>query len=96
LDDPVAETLHLLNLEEFTELLNGCTPDVIVQHSFAILRTLVTARYLHAKIQGLHQSLRGVHEEIGDMEAERVRLRQAVPTDEVGGQTLRLGRLSST
>jgi len=36
------------------------------------------------------------HEEIGDMEAERVRLRQAVPTDEIGGQALRLGRLSST
>ena len=42
LDDPVAETLHLLNLKEFTELLNGCAPDVIVRHSFAI-------RYLHAR-----------------------------------------------
>jgi hypothetical protein len=55
LDDPVAETLHLLNLEEFTELLNGCALDVIVRHSFAILRTLVTVRYLHAKVQGLHK-----------------------------------------
>jgi hypothetical protein len=58
LDDPIAETLHLLNLEEFTELLNGCAPDVIVRHSFAILHTLVTARYLHAKVQGLHKFLR--------------------------------------
>ena len=37
-----------------------------------------------------------VHEEIGDMEAEKVRLWQAVPTDPVGGHALRLGRLSGT
>ena len=30
------------------------------------------------------------------MEAEKVRLRQAVPTDAVDGQALRLGRLSDT
>jgi len=57
LDDPVAVTLHLLNLEELTKLLNGCAPDVIVHHSFAIL---VTARYLHAKVQGLHMELQVV------------------------------------
>ena len=91
LDNPITVTIHLLNLEEFTELLNRCAPDVIVLYSFAILRTLVTARYLHAKVQGLHK----FHEEIGDMEAERVQLRQAVPTDEVGGQALRLGRFYS-
>ena len=27
---PAAETLHLLNLVEFTDLLNGCAPDAIV------------------------------------------------------------------
>jgi hypothetical protein len=96
LDDPVAESLHLLNLEEFTELVNGCAPDVIVRHSFAILRTLVTARYLHAKVQGLHKELRATHMEINDLEAERVRLRQAIPTDAVVGQASRLGRLSGT
>jgi len=30
------------------------------------------------------------------MEVEKLRLRQAVPTDAVGGQALRLGRLSGT
>ena len=35
LDDPVAETLYPLNLEELTELLNGCAPDVIVHRSCA-------------------------------------------------------------
>ena len=80
LDDPVAKTLHLLNLEEFTELLDGCAPNVIACHSFVILSTLVTARYLHSKVQGLHK----FHEEIGDIEAERVWLRQAIITDEVG------------
>jgi len=57
LDDPVEETLYLLNLEEFTELLNWCAD--------------VTVRYLHAKIQGLHKFLRAAHEEIGDMEVDR-------------------------
>ena len=86
LHDPVAETLHLLNLEEFTELVIGCAPDVIVRHFFAILCTLVTARYLHAKVQGLHKELRAMHMEIGDLETEKVRLRQAIPTDAVVGQ----------
>jgi hypothetical protein len=52
LDDPVVEILQLLNLEEFIELLNGCVPDVIVRHYFAILRTLVTTRFLHAAAAG--------------------------------------------
>jgi len=34
--------------------------------------------------------------EIGDLEAEKVRLRQAIPTDAVVGQASRLGRLSGT
>jgi hypothetical protein len=53
-----ADRLHLLNLEKFTELLNGCAPDVIVRHSFAILRALVTAQYLHPKV---HRDLRAAH-----------------------------------
>ena len=56
LDDPVAETFFLLNIEEFIEKMNGCAPDVIVRHSFAILRTLVMARYIHAKIDGAPRS----------------------------------------
>jgi len=83
LDNPVAETLHFLNLEEFTELVNGCAPDVIVRHSFAILRTVVTACYFHAKVQGLHKELRATHMEIGNFEAEK-----AMPS--------RLGRISGT
>ena len=65
-------------------------------HRSPILRTLITARYLHAKVQGLHKELRVAQEEISDMEAEKVWLRQVVPTDEVGGQALRLRRLSGT
>ena len=76
--------------------MNGCAPDVIVRHSFAILHTLVTARYLHAKVQRLHKEFRATHMEIGDLEAKKVRLRQAIPTDAVVGQASRLGRLSGT
>jgi hypothetical protein len=81
LDDLVAETLHLLNLEEFTELLNGCAPDVIVRHSFAILRTLVTARYLHAKVQGLHKFLRAAHQDskLGRLSSTQLEAMASVP-----------------
>ena len=46
---PSAETLHLLNLVEFTDLLNGCAPDALVRNAFVILRVVATARYLHLK-----------------------------------------------
>ena len=55
---PSAETLHLLNLVEFTDLLNGCAPDALVRNAFVILRVVATARYLHLKSQELHESLR--------------------------------------
>ena len=34
---PSAETLHLLSLVEFTDLLNGCAPDALVRNVFVIL-----------------------------------------------------------
>ena len=34
---PTVETLHLLNLEEFADLINGCAPDALVRNSFVIL-----------------------------------------------------------
>lgn len=39
-DDPTNETFHLINLEEFTEMVNGCAPDALVRISSVILRTL--------------------------------------------------------
>jgi hypothetical protein len=50
------------------------TLQLIVRNSFAILRTLVTARYLHAKVQGLQNYIRAAHEEISDMELEQAPL----------------------
>ena len=41
---PNAETLHLLSLVEFTDLLNGCAPDALVRNAFVILRMVATAR----------------------------------------------------
>ena len=42
--DPSWTTLlQLLNLEEFTELLNECAPDVILWYSFTILCSLASA-----------------------------------------------------
>ena len=46
---PQVETLHLLNLEEFTDLVNGCAPDALLWNAFVILRMVATARYLHLK-----------------------------------------------
>ena len=46
---PTHETLHLLNLEEFTDLVNGCTPDGLVRNSFVILRMVATALYPREK-----------------------------------------------
>jgi len=37
-------TLHLLSLEEFTEIMNGCAPDALVRNSFVILRIVDMAR----------------------------------------------------
>ena len=51
---PHSETLHLLSLVEFTDLLNGCAPDALVRNAFVILRMVATARYLHLKSQELH------------------------------------------
>jgi len=88
LDDPVAEILHLLDLEEFTMSSCGTPP-----RSCAPWSRLATFR--PSKIEGLHKHLRAAHEEIRNIEEEKVRLQQASPTDEVGGQALRLERLSS-
>jgi hypothetical protein len=52
---PNAETLHLLSLVEFTDLLNG------VRNAFVILRLVATARYLHLKSQELHEALMEAH-----------------------------------
>jgi hypothetical protein len=45
---PNSQTLHLLSLVEFTDLLNGCAPDALVRNAFVILRMVATARSLPA------------------------------------------------
>ena len=54
LDDPTLEACHLIIFKEFTELVKEFAPDAIVRNSCVILRTVVTARYLQYKIEGLH------------------------------------------
>ena len=41
---PIWDLLHLLNVVEFTDLLNGCAPDALVRNAFVILRVVATAR----------------------------------------------------
>ena len=46
-----AETLHLLSLVEFTDLLNGCSPDILVRNAFVLLAGS------HSSLQRPHHSL---------------------------------------
>jgi hypothetical protein len=63
---PSAETLHVLSLVEFTDLLNGCAPDALAQNAFVILRMVATVRYLHLKSQELHEALKEAHGTLGE------------------------------
>ena len=85
---PNSETLHLLSLVEFTDLLNGCAPDALVRNAFVILRMVATARYLHLKSQELHEALMEAHGTLGDDAEERVRLREEGPAIEANAQRL--------
>ena len=76
---PSTETLHLLSLVEFTDLLNGCARDALVRNAFLILRMVATARYLHLKSQELHEALMEDHGTLGEDADERVRLREEGP-----------------
>ena len=73
LDFTAAETLHLLSLVEFTDLLNGCSPDALARNAFVLLRMVATARYLQLKSQELHKALMTAHETIGFEVEEKVR-----------------------
>ena len=70
---PNSETLHLLSLVEFTDLL-------------VILRMVATARYLHLKSQELHEALMEAQVTLGDDAKERVRLREEGPSIEANAQ----------
>ena len=85
---PSAETLHLLNLVEFTDLLNGCAPDALVRNAFVILCVVATARYLHLKSQELHEALKEAHVTIGEEADERVRLREEIPDIDASDKTV--------
>ena len=79
---PSAETLYLLSLVEFTDLLNGCAPDALVWNAFVILRMVATARYLHLTSQE-HMEAHGI---LGEDAEERVRLREEGPAIEANAQ----------
>ena len=83
---PSAETLHLLNLVEFTDLLNA----------YVILRVVATAHYLHLKSQELHEALREAHVTIGEEVDERVRLREEIPASDASDKTIALLAAMST
>ena len=85
---PSAETLYLLNLVEFTDLLNRCAPDALVRNAFVILRMIATVRYLHLKSQELHEALMDAHETIGLEVNEKVRLREEVAAIDANAQTV--------
>ncbi len=85
---PNSETLHLLSLVEFTDLLNGCAPDALVRNAFVILRMVATARYLHLKSQELHEALMEAHGILGEDADERVRLREEGPVHEANARRL--------
>ena len=87
---PQLETLHLLNLEEFTDLVNGCAPDDLLRNAFVILRMVATARYLHLKAQELHDALINAHITIGDNLEEKIRLREKGPDIEASAQSAAL------
>jgi hypothetical protein len=83
---PSAETLHLLSLVEFTDLLNGCSPDALLWNAFVILHIAATARYLLLKSQELHEVLMTVHETIGLYREEKVRQRGEAPAVDASAQ----------
>ena len=52
-------------LEEFTEIMNGCSPDALRRNSFVILRIVCMARYLELKTQEIHEALKEAHSAMG-------------------------------
>ena len=61
LDKRSDEISPLLNLEEFTDIMNGCAPDALRRNSFMILRIVCMARYLKLKTQEIHEALQEAH-----------------------------------
>ena len=89
-EQPQLETLHLLNLEEFTDLVNGCAPDALLRNAFVILRMVATARYLHLKHKELYDALISAHVTIGDNLEEKIRLREKGPDIEASAKSAAL------
>ena len=74
--------LHLLSLEEFTDLINGCAPDALVRNSFVILPP--------SQRPGAHDALISAHITIGDDLEEKIRLRDQGPDIEASAQSAAL------
>ena len=85
---PSVETLHLLSLVVFTDLLNGCAPDALVWNAFVILCMVATARYLHLKNQEFHEALMEAQQTIEEEADKRVRLREEGPAADPNAKTV--------
>ena len=57
LDKRSNETLHLLRLEEFADIVNGCAVDALMRNSFAILCIVTMVHYLNLKTREIHKTL---------------------------------------
>ena len=64
LDKP-SKSVTLLSLEEFTDIVNGCSPDALRRNSFVIFRIVCMARYLSLKTQEVHEALQEAHSAMG-------------------------------
>jgi hypothetical protein len=69
-------------LEEFTDLLNGCSPDALRRNAFAIFRIVCMARYFLLKTQEVHEALQKAHLAMG-----LAKINPEGATDEVGNQS---------
>ena len=76
----------LLDLDELTDLINGCASDDLVRNSFVILGIVATTRYLHLKAQELHDALISAHTTIGGNLEEKIRLCDQGPDIEASAQ----------
>ena len=52
-------------MEEFTDIVNGCSPDALRRNAFAIFRIVCMARYFALKTQEVQEALQEAHSAMG-------------------------------
>ena len=52
-------------MEEFTDIVNGCSPDALRRNAFAIFRIVFMARYFALKTQEVQEALQEAHSAMG-------------------------------